>query len=64
VALVAERQGLNRGARKGGGGGPAWRGGDFRSPRKPAGPDNRQPRTPGESPAAAPKTKGQVKPCV
>jgi|GEM_PF-997231 len=37
------RQGLNRGARKGGGAWPARRGGDFRSPRKPAGtaPGNR-----------------------
>lgn len=31
------RAGLNRVARKGGSSWPAWRGGDVRSPRKPAG---------------------------
>jgi len=49
------RQGLNRVARKGAEAWPARCGGDFRSPRKPAGPAFRQPRTTGESPQP-PKT--------
>ena len=42
-------------ARKGAEAWPARCGGDFRSPRKPAGPAFRQPRSSPESPAAAPK---------
>jgi len=47
------RQGLSNGSSKGAEAWPAWRGGDFRSPRKPAGPAFRQPWTTCESPAAA-----------
>ena len=49
------RQGLTRLPRKGAEAWPARCGGDFRSPRKPAGPDFRQPRSSKESPAAAPQ---------
>ncbi len=51
---VGPRQGLNRVARMPAGAWPAWRGGDFRSHRKPAGPAFRRARTTGESPSAAP----------
>ena len=51
------RQGLTRLPRKGAEAWPARCGGDFRSPRKPAGPDFRQPRSSAESPAAAPSPK-------
>ena len=47
------RQGLTRLPRKGAEAWPARCGGDFRSPRKPAGPAFRQPRSSPESPAAA-----------
>ena len=50
---IVLRQGLNKVARQASGAWPAWRGGDFRSHRKPAGPAFRQPRTSAESPAAA-----------
>jgi hypothetical protein len=51
------RQGLNQLDRKEAGAWPAWRGGDFRSHRKPAGPAFRPPRTNGESPQPPQKTK-------
>ena len=60
------RQGLKSFARKGAGAWPAWRGGDFRSHRKPAGPAFRPPRTKPESPAAAqtPNTLNSLCPLV
>jgi hypothetical protein len=50
---ASKRQGLTRLPRKGAEGWPARCGGDFRSPRKPAGPAFRHPRSSPESPAAA-----------
>ncbi len=47
------RQGLSRVARKAAAPGPARRGGDFRSPRKPAGPQRCGRGLPSESPPAA-----------
>jgi hypothetical protein len=50
---VRLRQGLTKLPRKGAEAWPARCGGDFRSPRKPAGPAFRQPRSSQESPAAS-----------
>ncbi len=55
LAKMRLRAGLKKLARKGAGAWPAWRGGDFRSHRKPAGPAFRPPRTSSESPKPAPK---------
>jgi hypothetical protein len=53
----ALRAGLKELARKDGRAGHARRGGDFRSPRKPAEPDFCQPRTNPESPITRPNKK-------
>jgi len=52
------RQGLSQKARKGGGEWPARRGGDFRSPRKPAGPVPGTRGLAGESPKPPPNNAG------